>query len=158
MRTMPDIERRVLAVLQKGLPRSLTPYKDIAEQIGINTAELLAILEAWKQQGKIRRLGAIVNHLKIGISSGAMVAWQIEPERIAEAGKILAGFEQVTHAYQRSTCEGWAYNFYTMVHGKNDEELGLLIKRMSGESAVSNYRILETEKELKKTAPTYIME
>ena len=43
------------------------------------------------------------------------------------------------------------------VHGKNAEEVQQIIKRMSQAGGISNYRILVTEKELKKVAPTYIL-
>ena len=155
---MPDIEQRILAVLQKGLPRSQIPYKDLARQVGIDTAELLSILRDWKEQGKIRRIGAIVNHFKAGIGSGAMVVWQVEHKRTDKAGRILADFNEVTHAYQRNTCENWPYNVYTMVHGKSRQEIQQLVQRMSRKSGVSNYRILFTDKELKKVLPTYITE
>ena len=152
------MERKILAVLQEGLPRSQTPYKDMAEQIGMETKELLTVLKDWKKQGKLRRIGAIVNHFKVGLPAGAMVVWQVESERIVEIGQIFAGFKEVSHAYQRQTCENWPYNLYTMVHGKSAEEVGKVVKRMSQACGVSNYRILVTEKELKKVAPTYIME
>jgi DNA-binding Lrp family transcriptional regulator len=48
------IERRVLAVLQEGLPRSESPYKEMAGQAGIETKQLLSVLENWKRQGKLR--------------------------------------------------------------------------------------------------------
>jgi DNA-binding Lrp family transcriptional regulator len=153
-----SIERRILAVLQEGLPRSQTPYKDMAQRIGIEVSELLAVLENWKKQGKLRRIGAIVNHFKVGLGAGAMVVWQAEPERIVEIGQVLAGFKEVSHAYERQTCHNWPYNLYTMVHGRSSEEVQQVVKRMSQACGVSNYRILVTEKELKKVAPTYIME
>ncbi len=153
-----SIERRILAVLQEGLPSSQTPYKDMAQWIGIEVSELLAVLEDWKKQGRLRRIGAIVNHFKVGLGAGAMVVWQAEPERIVEIGQVLAGFKEVSHAYERQTRENWPYNLYTMVHGRSSEEVQQVIKRMSQACGVSNYRILVTEKELKKVAPTYIME
>ena len=152
------IEQKVLSVLQAGLPRTLTPYKDMAQQIGIETSELLAILKDWKKQGKLRRIGAIVNHFKVGLPAGAMVVWQVESDRIVEVGQVFAGFEEVSHVYERQTSENWPYNLYTMVHGKSAEDVQRIVKRMSRACGVSNCRILVTEKELKKVPPTYIME
>ncbi len=151
------MERRILGVLKEGLPRSQTPYKDMAQRIGIEVSELLAVLKDWKKQGKLRRIGAIVNHFKVGLPAGAMVVWQVEPERAVEIGQIFAGFEEVSHAYERQTRENWPYNLYTMVHGKSAEDVERVVKRMSQACGVSNYRILVTEKELKKVLPTYII-
>ena len=153
-----SIERRILAVLQKGLPRGQTPYKDMAERIGIEVGELMSVLKDWKEQGRIRRTGAIVNHFKAGLGAGAMVVWEAASERIEEVGKILAGFEEVSHAYERQSGENWPYNIYTMVHGKSAEEVQEVVQRMSRACGVCNSRILVTEKELKKVPPTYIAE
>ena len=151
------MERRILDVLQEGLPRSQTPYKDMAQKIGIEANELLTVLKDWKKQGKLRRIGAIVNHFKVGLPAGAMVVWQVESERIVEVGRVFAGFEEVSHVYERQTGENWPYNIYTMVHGKSPEDVQRVVKRMSQACGVSNCRILVTEKELKKVPPTYII-
>ena len=153
---LSDIEKKILAVIQHGLPKSQNPFKDMAEKIGIETEQLLAVLKDWKQQGKIRRIGAIVNHFKVGLGGGAMVVWQVEPERTEEVGKMLAEFEEVSHAYERRTDENWPFSLYTMVHGKNEEDVQQTVQRISHACGISNYRILVTEKELKKVPPTYI--
>ena len=153
---MSSIEQKILAVLQQGLPKSQSPFKDMAQQIGIDTGQLLAVLKDWKRQGKLRRIGAIVNHFKVGLGAGAMVVWQVEPERTEEVGEIFAGFREVSHAYERHTDKNWPYSVYTMVHGKSNEDVQQTVRRMSQACGISNYRILVTEKELKKVPPTYI--
>jgi len=155
---MSSIERRIIAVLQEGLPMGQTPYRDMAQRIGIETSQLLEVLKDWKKQGKLRRIGAIVNHFEVGLPAGAMVVWQAESERIVEIGQVFAGFKEVSHAYERQSSENWPYNLYTMVHGKRQEEVRQVIEDMSRACGVSNYRILITEKELKKVPPTYIID
>ena len=151
-----DIERKILAVLQGGFPRSQTPYKDMAELVGIDTKRLLEVLEHWKREGKLRRIGSIVDHFKVGLSAGAMVAWRVESERIEQVGTTLAGFKEVTHAYERKIAENWPYNLYTMVHGADIQEVEQIVERMSQAAGESDYRILTTKKELKKVPPTYV--
>ncbi len=154
-RPISDVDRRVLAILQGGFPRSRTPYEDMAERAGISVEELLATLRAWKRSGKLRRIGSIVDHFKVGLSAGAMVVWRVEPGRVEHVGTMLAGFEQVSHAYERETAENWSFNLYTMVHGNNPVEVEQTVERMSRACGVSDYRILKTERELKKVPPTY---
>ncbi len=151
-----DIEIKVLTVLQEGFAGGRYPYKDMAERAGMDTEKFLAVLQDWKEQGKIRRIGAIVNHIKLGLLGGAIVAWQVEPERIEEVGNILAGFKEVSHAYERQTAENWPYNIYTMVHGADNREVEHTVEKMSRACGISTYKILVTEKELKKAPPTYI--
>jgi DNA-binding Lrp family transcriptional regulator len=153
---MSDLEQKILAALQGGLPASRTPYQDLARHVGIETDELLDVLADWKKDGKLRRIGGIVNHFKMGSGAGAMVVWKVEPNRVEAVGKMLAGFAKVSHAYERQTNEYWRYNVYTMVHAGSAEELATTIQRMSKTCDVTEYRVLATERELKKAPPTYI--
>jgi DNA-binding Lrp family transcriptional regulator len=86
-----------------------------------------------------------------------MVAWLVDPEQVERVGTTLAGFKEVSHAYERRTAENWPYNVYTMVHGTDMQAVKKTVQRMSETSAVSNYRILNTKRELKKVPPTYIV-
>jgi siroheme decarboxylase len=151
-----DVERRILAALQDGLPRSRTPFGDLASRIGISTQELLAVLDRWRRDGTIRRFGAVVNHFQIGLADGAMVVWKVEPGRVAQVGAMFAGFGEVSHAYERETAPGWEYNIYTMVHGATPDAVRQTVARMSETAGVSEYLVLATQKELKKVAPRYV--
>ncbi len=154
---MTDTEQKILAVIQNGLPKSVTPYADMAGQAGITTDELLEVLGQWKADGKMRRIGAVVSHFKVGLPAGAMVVWKVPSERAEEAGNILASFPEVSHAYERGRPDGWPYNFYTMVHGQNVEDVNATVTRMSQACGVSDFRQLRTVRELKKVPPTYII-
>ncbi|MCU0916776.1 MAG: Lrp/AsnC family transcriptional regulator [Planctomycetes bacterium] len=151
-----DRERRILAALQAGLPKSRTPFSDVAREIGISTDELLAVLERWRRDGTIRRFGAIVDHFQVGWGEGAMVVWKVEADRAAQVGAIFAGFAEVSHAYERQTASGWEYNLYTMVHGTSAQAVRETVERMSEAAGVSEYLILATRQELKKVPPRYI--
>ena len=154
--TLSKIERKVLSVIQGGFPRSQTPYQELAEQAGISTEQFLSVLKNWKQEGKLRRIGSIVDHFRVGLSGGAMVVWRVEPERVEEIGTILAGFREGSHAYERRTYDHWPYNLYTMVHGADGRQIEKIVEQMSQACGVTDYRMLKTVKELKKVPPTYI--
>jgi len=153
---LSEIERRVLSAIQGGFPTSQTPYRDMAEQVGISTDQLLSVLKDWKREGKLRRIGSIVDHFKVGLSAGAMVVWRVDPERVEQVGAILAGFREVSHAYERRTYDQWPYNLYTMVHGADGRQIEKIVDRMSRSCGIMDYRMLTTVKELKKIPPTYI--
>jgi DNA-binding Lrp family transcriptional regulator len=104
----------------------------------------------------MRRIGAIVDHFRVGVGEGAMVVWKVEPGRVAEVGEIFAGCEEVSHAYERQTPPGWEYNVYTMVHGTTRDEVRRTVERMSRAADVTEYEILWTVKELKKVPPKYV--
>jgi len=150
-----SVECRILATLQEGLPVSRTPYEDLARRNGIPVGEVLHILRNWRQDGAIRRTGAVVNHLRLGIAGSAMVAWRVPPERRTEVGSLFAGFEEVSHACERQTVPDWVYSIYTMVHGTTPEAVRLTVQQMGEAAAVSEHLVLPTLDELKKAAPRY---
>ena len=153
-----QIEKKVLSVIQHGMPLTLTPFADMACEVGLETDELLEVLKGWKDSGQLRRAGAIVNHFRVGLGGGAMVVWKVPTDRVKEVGDILAGFPQVSHAYERPVSEVWSFNVYTMVHGSEMDEVNKTVKAMSEACGVTEYRQLLTERELKKVPPTYIID
>ena len=155
---LSEIERRLLAEIQHGMPATPNPYEDVAVKIGADVNDVLAILNNWKNDGRMRRVGAIVNHFKVGLQAGAMVVWKVEQDRIEEVGKILASFPEVSHAYERPSNDQWPFNLYTMVHGQGADDVTDTIKKMSVKVGINNYKQLETIRELKKVPPTYIID
>ena len=152
---LPDLEQRILAVIQNGLPLSRTPYKDLAQKAGIRTGQLLGILKKWKKEGKLRRSGAIVNHFKVGLNTNAMIVWQVEKDKVEMIGNLMAGCKEISHVCQRETDDNWPFNLYSMVHGKTVREIESVIEKIKNVDGVLNFRVLYTQKELKKTAPIY---
>jgi len=154
---MNGLERDILSAIQHGMPMSLSPYQDIAENIGISVDRLLEVFRKWDSEKKIRRIGAIVNHFQIGHGAGAMVVWNVPEDRIDEVGTLFASLPGVSHAYQRSAQKQWPYNLYTMVHASNNGELEATLEAMKRKSGVCDCRALKTVRELKKVPPTYIV-
>lgn len=154
---LSEIERKLLAEIQHGMPATHTPYADVAKKIGVDVDQVIDILNNWNKDGRLRRVGAIVNHFKVGLKAGAMVVWQVPEDRIEKVGRILASFPEVSHAYERPSTDQWPYNIYTMVHGNNAQDVRDTIEKMSEKVGINSCKQLETIKELKKVPPTYIL-
>jgi len=154
---LTDIESKIVEVIQRGMPRSLTPYEDMARQAGVETRQLLDVLKKWKTEGKLRRIGAIVNHFEVGLQGGVMAVWQVEPDRIEEVGNKFAALKEVSHVYERPASQAWPYNLYTMVHGTNVDEVKKTLCQMSSLCGFCDHLGLATVKELKKAPPVYIV-
>ena len=70
-----DKEKAALAILQRDLPDSATPFADVAALTGLTEAEVLGLVQRLKAEGVIRRFGATLRHQKAGYGHNAMVAW-----------------------------------------------------------------------------------
>jgi DNA-binding Lrp family transcriptional regulator len=150
-----ELDRRIIALLQKDIPLDLRPFAVMADDIGITEEQFISRVKSMMEQGIIRRFGATLHHQEAGFHSNAIVAWIVPEDRIEHTGKIVSGFREVTHCYQRRPQKGWRYNLYAMIHGHNRDECEEIARRMSKSMEIDEYLLLFSEKEFKKTSMEY---
>lgn len=155
-RTFSEQERKVLRTVQKNLPDSLTPFADLAEQAGLSEEAVLALLRSLVEDGAIRRFGASLKHQKAGYTHNAMVAWVVTPEEADAAGAQAARHSLISHCYYRpSPVADWPYELYTMIHGRHPDEHKDVIAELMRTTALREYAVLESLRELKKISMSY---
>jgi siroheme decarboxylase len=152
---LTDLEKQVIAAVQGDIPIIERPYEQIAARLGIEENRLLNILSDLVRRGIIRRFGATLRHQKSGYRSNAMVAWQVDEDRIDEVGRIMATFKAVSHCYRRDPTGQWPYNLYAMVHGKDEAGCRQTAARIALKTGVQRYQLLFSRRELKKTSMRY---
>ena len=148
-------ERRLINLISLDLGRSPTPYADLAAKLGWTEERTLAEVARLRAGGVIRRLGGVVVHQRAGFAANAMVVWRVEGDRLDEAGRKLAFLERVSHCYWRPGAPGWPFNLYTMVHARDQAELVEAVEEMAILAGASEWRVLTSLKELKKTSLVY---
>lgn len=152
---MTDAQIALIRALQDGLPLTEEPFDEIARRAGVPLDFVLNQIEEWKQDGTIRRFGAVLNHHRAGFEANAMVVWNVPEDKVDLFGSIVARVSSVSHCYERPRFEGFNYNIYTMVHARTRDECLAIIKEISELTGISDYRPLYTIAELKKTSPVY---
>lgn len=152
---LTDLEKQIIAAVQGDLPVSPHPYAEIAVNLEVSEEEVLQTLQDLCDRGVIRRFGATIRHQRSGFNANAMVAWQVDNERVEEVGNIFAVFSQVSHCYHRNPAAGWPYNLYTMVHANHEDACRSIAQEMSAKAGVKDYTLLFSRKELKKTSMVY---
>ena len=155
---LSELEKKIIAAIQGDIPIVERPYLEIAEKLGIPEDELLQGLEALNNRGIIRRFGATLRHQKSGFSANAMAAWQVDEDRADEVGEKMAAFKEVSHCYRRNPTVRWPYNLYTMVHAKDVASCKDIVQKISEKTSITEYTILFSRKELKKTSMEYFSE
>ena len=85
-----DTERAILRIVQFQLPDTLTPYADIAREVGTDEETVLNLLRRMKEDGAIRRFGASIKHQKTGWTHNAMVAWIVDEADSDAIGEVAA--------------------------------------------------------------------
>ena len=95
------------------------PYAEVARRAGVTEAYLSVRLAEWLNRGVISRFGLIVRHRPLGYAANAMCVWDVPDAEADAAGAALAREEAVTLAYRRRRADGWRYNLYAMIHGRD---------------------------------------
>ena len=155
-RPFTETERAILRIAQADLPDSLTPYADMAAQTGSSEEAVLDLLKELRDSGAIRRFGASIKHQKTGWNHNAMVAWQVDEDKVDACGSIAARHPHISHSYYRpSPAADWPYTFYTMIHGRSEQECLDVAQELIATTPLREYAILKSLKELKKISMTY---
>ncbi len=152
------MEKSIIRELTGDLPVTSRPFAPIARQLGISQKRLLAIVKRLKDEGYIRRFGATLRHRNSGFSANAMVVWKIPDEKIQEVGRAMASYREVTHCYHRRPEGQWKYTLFTMIHGRDEEACRRVAEKISRETGISEYQLLFSQRELKKTTMRYFYE
>ena len=119
-----ELDRRIVIATQSGLPVVAQPYRQIAEQLGITSQLLMDRLDTMKKDNRIRRIGVVPNHYKLGYTANGMSVWDVDDAIIDEVGEQIGNLDMVTHCYQRPRfLPEWSYNLFAMVHGHDREEV-----------------------------------
>ena len=144
--------KRILAKIPSQFPVTEKPYREMAETMAMSEHELINALKGLKASGTIRRIGAVLFHRKVAYSHNAMVVWKVDEKNVGKIGALMASFDEVSHCYERDTGGYWAYNLYTMIHGKSYEDCMKSVERIAQKAGIGDYRILFSKREFKKTS------
>lgn len=152
---LTELEKKVISQIQENMPVTRQPYLEMAKKLRIPEEKLLQILQALCDRGIIRRFGATLRHQKSGFAANAMVAWQVDEDRIDAVGETMASFRQVSHCYRRNPTDSWPYNLYTMIHARDEESCRETARKMAIDTGIETYSLLFSRRELKKTSMKY---
>lgn len=146
-----DLDLALIRAAQEGITLSPRPYKVLGDELSIDEGEVLERLCRLLTEEVVRRFAATIGHRAIGIVANAMIVWRVPPEDVERIGGIMASFEEVTHCYERPSSEKWPYNLYTVVHSHSRDECRKVAAEISRKSRISDYQVLFSEREFKKT-------
>ncbi len=115
-----DIDYRLIAAVQAGLPIATRPYAVIAEKLAISEQDVIERLTQLRARGLIKRWGVVVRHRRLGYQANAMIVMNVPDDSVAEIGRQVSRQAYVNLCYQRPR-QGdiWPYNLYCMIHGKS---------------------------------------
>jgi siroheme decarboxylase len=153
--SLDEHELQAIRALQLDLPAVELPFRAAAEAHGFTVPELLEQGHAFLATGQMRRFAAVLAHRKAGFVQNGMGVWIVPEERMDEMGKAMAAFRGVSHCYQRPTYPDWPYNLFSMTHGRDRRECEAVLEAISNETGLTDYTVLYSTREYKKTRVSY---
>jgi len=133
-------QQALLREIEAGLPLVERPYAAIGERLGMSEQEVISRLRRLLASGILKRLGIVVRHRRLGYLANAMVVWDIPDDQIGRIGRLLGRLPWVTLSYRRPRRPpAWPYNLFTMIHGRDRDEVLGLVTRMRQEFGLEAY-------------------
>jgi DNA-binding Lrp family transcriptional regulator len=149
-----ELDRRIVLATQAGLPLDPYPFRWLAAEIGATPEQIMERFRVMLEDGRIRRIGAVPNHYRLGYVANGMSVWDIDDADIETAGTEIGRLDMVSHCYHRPRHPPeWPYNLFAMLHGRSREEVqdkAEQIARLLGDR-VRRYDVLYSTRILKKT-------
>src|SRR5690554_4841418 len=145
--------RRLMQLTQAGLPLVDNPWAWIGEQLGLDEQAVLDLLRQLQADGAIRRIAAVPNHYRLGYRHNGMTVWDVDDAHMGELGPLIGAQPFVSHCYRRPRREGWRYNLFAMVHGRNAGDIAAdrqRIRELLGDACRAD-DMLVSSRILKKT-------
>ena len=98
---MDSIDKQILNIIQKDFPVVEEPFKEVAAKAGVSEDEALQRIKRLKEEGIIRRIGAVFDSKKMGYAS-TLCAAKVPQKKLKEFVAVVNSYAGVTHNYRRS--------------------------------------------------------
>lgn len=152
--SITEIDRKIIAATQAGLPLVPDPYDEIAKRLYLPPQVLMDRLQALQDSGVMRRIALAPNHYALGMTANGMSVWDVDDAMVATLGPKVGALDFVSHCYERPRAlPDWPYNLFAMIHGENRAEVEKKrsdIREILGDTCQAN-DILYSTRILKKT-------
>ncbi len=128
---MDEIDRNLLNAIQKEFPVASHPFREIGKRLGLSEEEVIARLRALKEDGIIRRIGAVIDPRSLGWVS-TLCAARVSEDKIERFVAVTNRLSGVTHNYERKAY----YNIWFTLTAPSWEEAERMLKDISRETGV----------------------
>ena len=130
---MDEIDKKILNILQREFPLEEQPFLIVGKRCGISEDEAISRIRKMKDDGIIRRIGAVFDGTKLGRVS-TLCAARVPEDKINNFVKIVNANKNVTHNYRRDN----EYNIWFTVSAATTKELKAFLKELKEKTGVTD--------------------
>jgi DNA-binding Lrp family transcriptional regulator len=121
---LSPLHKQLLNDYQQDFPLSPTPYRDIAESLGVTEGDVLFALTELTENQFISRIGPIIPPNRIGLST--LIAMSIPADKLTLIADIISQHPEVNHNYEREN----RFNLWFVLIAANEDHLQAVIERI----------------------------
>lgn len=129
---MNQLDKKILDILQDGLPISKRPYLDLGRKLGLSEDAIYKRICNLRRKGLIRRFRAIFDPEALGYKS-TLVAMNAPQGRLESVAKKVGAYNEVTHNYSRNNGQ---FNLWFTLIAPSKERINGIIGRVKKETGV----------------------
>ena len=124
---------------------------------GVAVADVIDAVERLLDDGCIKRIGCVVNHVVTGFDANCMVVWDVPDDELDARGEAVGELPYVTLCYHRPRRpeQDWPYNLFTMIHGREGDAVDAKIDELAAEYLPVEHERLYSTATLKQTGARY---
>lgn len=131
---LSELQKHLLNDFQRDFPLSPTPFRELADSLGVAETEVLAGLRSLSESRIVSRVGPVFAPKRVGASTLAALA--VPEARLEEVADWVSGLPEVNHNYEREH----RYNLWFVLTAPDQERLDKVlahIERRTGLAVLS---------------------
>ncbi len=98
---LDDTDRKLLQLVQDDFPIVERPWHKISSLLSVSEDEILLRIKRLSEAGIIRKIGAIVDSSKMGLTAATLIAMQVPKSKVEAVSQIINEYANVSHNYER---------------------------------------------------------
>lgn len=130
------LQRRLCNLLQSGIPICRRPFGKMAAALGASEDEVLKSIRKLKDEGIIRRIGALINHRALG-KVGTLAAAHIEDAQLPGVIEAVNKLEGVSHNYLRKH----HLNLWFTLQADSEKQIRMKLSELACDLGVDFYNL-----------------
>lgn len=130
------IDKAIVNRLQQGLPICRSPYRQVADELGIAESELLTRLQAMLADGVLSRFGPMYHAEQMG-GALTLAALNVPEMRFEEVTEIVNAFPEVAHNYARNH----VLNMWFVLATEKPEQVAAVIADIEQQTGLTVYNM-----------------
>ena len=132
---LSPLDKQLLNNFQQDFPLSATPYRDIADSLGVTEDDVLFALTELTEKQFISRIGPIISPNRMGIST--LVAMAVPAEKLATIADIISLHPEVNHNYERDN----RFNLWFVLIAANADQMQSVIERIEQQTGFTTMQL-----------------